>query len=201
MGVILWEFKSPVPHYAKAVILSHPIPMKVILIVLSIMALSLLFLVLKGFSGDGTPAIAQAPSAEVAPAAAAPQNAVAEMLAIVRDPATDWVETESGLKYVDLVDGNEAKPQTAQTVTVHYRGILENGKPFDSSYDRNRPFDFRLGVGQVIKGWDEGVSGMGIGGKRLLVIPPALGYGARQVGPIPENATLIFEVELLRIAS
>jgi peptidylprolyl isomerase len=173
--------------------------MKVIIVVLSIMALSLFFLVFKGFSGDPNPAaIAQEPSAEVS---TAPGDPIAEMLAIVRDSSTDWVETESGLKYVDLVQGNEAVPQIAQTVTVHYRGILKNGKPFDSSYDRNRPFEFRLGVGQVIKGWDEGFSGMGIGGKRLLVIPPELGYGSRQVGSIPENSTLIFEVELLKIAN
>jgi peptidylprolyl isomerase len=173
--------------------------MKLIIIVLSIMALSLFFLVFKGFSGDSAPpAIAQEPSAEVS---TSPTDPVAEMLAIVRDASTDWVETESGLKYVDLVQGNEANPQIAQNITVHYRGILKNGKPFDSSYDRNRPFEFRLGVGQVIKGWDEGFSGMGIGGKRLLVIPPELGYGSRKVGPIPENSTLIFEVELLKIAS
>lgn len=175
--------------------------MKVIIIVLSIMALSLIFLVFKGFSGDVSPAaIASDVSAEVSTPSST-TDPVAEMLAIVRDSSTDWVETESGLKYVDLVKGNDAIPQIAQTVTVHYRGILKNGKSFDSSYDRNRPFEFRLGVGQVIKGWDEGFSGMGIGGKRLLVIPPELGYGSRQVGSIPENSTLIFEVELLRIST
>ena len=176
--------------------------MKPILVVLSIMAICLMFLLFKGFFSNN-PTIATentaTPVVQVSPGAT--ENPVAEMLQVVRDESTDWVVTESRLKYVDLVVGEGAMPQTAQTVSVHYRGILENGKQFDSSYDRNRPFEFRLGVGQVIKGWDEGVASMKIGGKRLLVIPPDLGYGARQVGPIPENATLIFQVELLKIAA
>ena len=112
------------------------------------------------------------------------------------------VTTESGLQYEDVVEGTGAMPQSGQTVTVHYTGTLEDGTKFDSSRDRNRPFSFSIGVGQVIKGWDEGVSTMRVGGQRRLIIPPDLGYGARGAGSIiPPNATLIFDVELLRIGS
>lgn len=112
------------------------------------------------------------------------------------------VTTESGLQYEDIVEGTGAMPQNGQTVTVHYTGTLEDGTKFDSSRDRNRPFSFSIGVGQVIKGWDEGVSTMRVGGQRRLIIPPDLGYGARGAGGIiPPNATLIFDVELLRIGS
>jgi peptidylprolyl isomerase len=113
----------------------------------------------------------------------------------------DVVTTPSGLKYVDLQEGDGATPNTGQTVVVHYTGTLEDGTKFDSSRDRNRPFSFKLGVGQVIKGWDEGVGSMKVGGRRQLIIPPDLGYGARGAGGvIPPNATLIFDVELLRIS-
>ncbi|MGF1491362.1 MAG: FKBP-type peptidyl-prolyl cis-trans isomerase [Microcoleaceae cyanobacterium] len=111
------------------------------------------------------------------------------------------VTTDSGLQYVDLVEGEGAAPQPGQTVVVHYTGTLENGKKFDSSRDRNQPFQFKIGVGQVIKGWEEGVGTMKPGGRRKLVIPPDLGYGARGAGGvIPPNATLIFDVELLKVA-
>lgn len=110
------------------------------------------------------------------------------------------VTTESGLQYEDIVEGTGAMPQPGQRVTVHYTGTLENGTKFDSSRDRNRPFSFTVGVGQVIKGWDEGVGSMRVGGQRKLIIPPELGYGARGAGGvIPPNATLLFDVELLRI--
>ncbi len=107
--------------------------------------------------------------------------------------------TPSGLRITDLEVGSGAEAIAGQTVTVNYRGSLTNGKEFDSSYGRG-PFSFRLGGGQVIQGWDEGVAGMKVGGKRRLVIPPDLGYGSRGAGGvIPPDATLIFEVELLRV--
>ena len=107
--------------------------------------------------------------------------------------------TPSGLRITDLEVGSGAEAIAGQTVSVNYRGSLTNGKEFDSSYGRG-PFSFRLGGGQVIQGWDEGVAGMKVGGKRRLVIPPDLGYGSRGAGGvIPPDATLIFEVELLRV--
>ena len=108
--------------------------------------------------------------------------------------------TPSGLKYIDLEVGQGPEAKAGQTVNVHYTGWLENGTKFDSSHDRRQPFSFALGAGQVIRGWDEGVVGMKIGGKRRLTIPSNLGYGARGAGGvIPPNAILIFEVELLGV--
>ena len=112
------------------------------------------------------------------------------------------ITTPSGLQYEDTTPGTGAEAQPGQRVHVHYTGWLyENGRQgakFDSSHDRNDPFAFSLGAGMVIKGWDEGVAGMKVGGKRTLIIPPQLGYGARGAGGvIPPNATLKFDVELL----
>ena len=108
--------------------------------------------------------------------------------------------TASGLKYLDIVVGSGASPQPGQEVTVHYTGTLVDGTKFDSSVDRGQPYTFPIGLGRVIRGWDEGVMSMKIGGKRRLIVPPHLGYGARGRGPvIPPNATLIFEVELLGV--
>ncbi|MDH4152632.1 MAG: FKBP-type peptidyl-prolyl cis-trans isomerase [Nitrospira sp.] len=110
------------------------------------------------------------------------------------------VTTPSGLKYVDQVVGTGEAAVAGQNVSVHYTGWLENGKKFDSSVDRGQPFSFPLGAGRVIKGWDEGVQGMKVGGKRKLTIPSDLGYGSRGAGGvIPPNATLIFDVELLGV--
>jgi peptidylprolyl isomerase len=112
-------------------------------------------------------------------------------------------KTPSGLNYEDTQVGNGASPNRGQTCVMHYTGWLytngQKGNKFDSSVDRGEPFEFQIGVGQVIKGWDEGVSSMKVGGKRTLVIPPELGYGAKGVGGglIPGNSTLLFEVELL----
>ncbi|MBL1211307.1 FKBP-type peptidyl-prolyl cis-trans isomerase [Geminocystis sp. GBBB08] len=111
----------------------------------------------------------------------------------------------TGLKYIEIQAGDGETPKRGQKVTVHYTGYLaeegfKRGKKFDSSLDRNQPFTFTIGVGQVIKGWDEGVANMSVGTKSTLIIPPDLGYGARGAGgAIPPNSTLIFDVELLEI--
>jgi FKBP-type peptidyl-prolyl cis-trans isomerase FkpA len=110
------------------------------------------------------------------------------------------LKTASGLEYEELVVGEGASAAKGNRVSVHYTGWLTNGTKFDSSVDRGQPFEFTLGVGQVIRGWDEGVDGMCIGGKRKLTIPSDLGYGARGAGGvIPPNATLVFDVELLGV--
>jgi peptidylprolyl isomerase len=118
--------------------------------------------------------------------------------------AAETVTTPSGLKYRDEVVGTGPAPKAGQSVNVHYTGWLDEGgkqgKKFDSSRDRGQPFSFPLGQGRVIKGWDEGVASMKVGGRRTLIIPAELGYGARGAGgAIPPNATLIFDVELLGI--
>src|SRR5262245_20239949 len=110
------------------------------------------------------------------------------------------ITTSSGLQYIDQMQGTGAQAVAGKTATVHYAGWLENGKKFDSSVERGQPFTFPLGAGRVIKGWDEGVQGMKVGGKRRLTIPSSLGYGARGAGNvIPPHATLIFEIELLGV--
>jgi peptidylprolyl isomerase len=115
-----------------------------------------------------------------------------------------WEKTKSGLEYFDITEGEGAEPKKGQTCVMHYTGWLwrnnAKGKKFDSSVDRGEPFPFRIGRGEVIKGWDEGVANMKPGGKRKLLIPAKLGYGARGAGEdIPPNATLLFEVELLKV--
>lgn len=123
-----------------------------------------------------------------------------------RQPATAWeakgepVTTRSGLQYWDLAPGNGFEALRGKRVKVHYSGYFTNGQKFDSSVDRNEPLEFRVGEGEVIRGWDEGVVGMKIGGKRKLRIPPHLAYGADGMpGAIPRNATLTFDVELLAV--
>ncbi len=111
------------------------------------------------------------------------------------------IVTATGLKYTELKEGTGAEAKAGDVVQVHYTGWLENGTKFDSSLDRNQPFKFKLGAGQVIKGWDQGVAGMKVGGKRKLVIPAELGYGRQGAGGvIPPGATLVFEVELLAVS-
>jgi peptidylprolyl isomerase len=129
------------------------------------------------------------------PAASATKN---------EEKASKMIKTPSGLQYEDTVVGTGASPKTGQTCVMHYTGWLwENdakGKKFDSSVDRGQPFEFQIGRGMVIRGWDEGVSTMKVGGKRTLLIPAALGYGSRGAGGvIPPNATLLFDVELLGV--
>ena len=128
----------------------------------------------------------------VAPAATGVQNASA--------PASTMKKTPTGLQYEDLVAGSGNTPTPGKQVTVHYTGWLTNGTKFDSSLDKNQPFTFTIGKGEVVPGWDEGVMTMKLGGKRKLIIPPELGYGAAGAGGvIPPNATLVFEVILLDI--
>lgn len=107
--------------------------------------------------------------------------------------------TEGGLQAEDIVVGTGAVAVPGQTITVHYVGKLENGLVFDSSYGRGQPYSFPLGVGEVIRGWDIGVAGMKVGGKRVLVIPADLAYGSQARGAIPANSTLIFEVDLIAV--
>ena len=138
--------------------------------------------------GSAQKAAQPAPSARPQPAAAPTPTQSA--------PAVP----EKPLQKIDLVQGKGPEAKTGDNVSVHYTGTLENGEKFDSSKDRNQPFQFKLGAGRVIQGWDQGVPGMKVGGKRKLIIPPSLGYGARGAGAkIPPNSVLIFEVELLEI--
>ncbi|TAK57595.1 FKBP-type peptidyl-prolyl cis-trans isomerase [Patescibacteria group bacterium] len=115
-------------------------------------------------------------------------------------PMSKEIVTKEGLKYTDVTIGTGAVATAGKDVTVHYTGTLVNGTKFDSSVDRGEPFTFLLGSGQVIKGWDLGVVGMKVGGKRKLVIPATLAYGPNDYGPIPGNSTLLFDVELLGVA-
>ena len=194
--------------------------MRAILISFGVMLVCFVVLAIAQFSGSPKQAIAAVTSqpptqiaaiAEVAESVNQSNPLVADAT-VPETPATiagnnmtenteKTISTASGLKYVDLKEGDGAMPKTGQTVVVHYTGTLEDGTKFDSSRDRDSPFQFKLGVGQVIKGWDEGVASMKVGGRRKLIIPADLGYGSRGAGGvIPPNATLVFDVELLRIA-
>ncbi len=142
-------------------------------------------------------------SAEEAPAEEPAEEAPAEEEAGDAEAPGEpgnTVTTASGLQYIDLAEGEGDAAEAGRPVSVHYTGWLTDGTKFDSSVDRNQSFQFNLGAGQVIAGWDEGVSGMKVGGKRKLTIPPELGYGAAGAGGvIPPGATLVFDVELLEI--
>tara|TARA_B100000287_G_C20220463_1_gene617810 strand:+ start:234 stop:578 length:345 start_codon:yes stop_codon:yes gene_type:complete len=109
------------------------------------------------------------------------------------------IVTKSGLRMLEHETGDGDKPKSGQTILAHYTGYLEDGTVFDSSYKRNQPFQFPVGTGRVIKGWDEAFLDMKPGGKRTLIIPPELGYGSRQAGSIPPNSILMFDVELVEI--
>lgn len=114
-------------------------------------------------------------------------------------PVQSAQTTEVKVDMVDSVVGKGAVAENGKAITVHYTGTLTDGTKFDSSVDRKEPFTFNLGAGQVIKGWEQGILGMKVGGKRKLTIPPALAYGANAVGAIPANSTLVFDVELLEV--
>jgi FKBP-type peptidyl-prolyl cis-trans isomerase len=173
--------------------------MRGILISLGVMLLCGLAVVFYQLSGNNPTA-----TTNYSPTASAPTSTPIQTVSVTSSatPSTspaNVITTPSGLKYVEVKVGTGATAAAGQQVSVHYTGTLESGQKFDSSRDRGTPFQFNLGGGQVIKGWDEGIAGMKIGGKRKLIIPPDLGYGARGVGPIPPNATLLFDVELMGI--
>jgi peptidylprolyl isomerase len=173
--------------------------MREILVSLGVMVVCLVLVLVAQFTTPA-PANADPQPALVAMNTNKPAQPAPPMDSANSPQKTEVVTTPSGLKYEEITPGEGAMPQTGQTVEVHYTGTLENGQKFDSSRDRNQTFKFQIGTGQVIKGWDEGLSTMKVGGRRKLIIPPDLGYGARGAGGvIPPNATLLFDVELVGV--
>lgn len=187
--------------------------MREILISFAVMVVLAVFMIVAQFTNSGSEAIAAKLPATNLPIMQQPLTATTldsstanpstEAATLMADNLADdqnVITTNTGLKYVDIVEGEGATPQPGQKVTVHYTGRLVDGSQFDSSRGRG-PFSFKIGAGQVIQGWDEGLSTMKVGGQRQLIIPPELGYGSRGAGGvIPPNATLIFDVELLGIS-
>jgi FKBP-type peptidyl-prolyl cis-trans isomerase len=182
--------------------------LKAILLSVGIMLVCVLVLAFSQFTGGKENSAIAATISQTAPTTVTVNENDKSLIAsktmsdaniIANDSGANVVTTDSGLKYIELQEGTGATPSPGQKIQVHYTGTLTNGKKFDSSRDRNQPFEFNVAMGQVIKGWDEGLSTMKVGGRRQLIIPPELGYGTRGIGPIPPNSTLIFDVELLAV--
>jgi peptidylprolyl isomerase len=146
-----------------------------------------------------TEAAAPAPKSEAPKPAVAESEAAAAARKLGTATTNPVVTTATGLQYIEVKEGGGEAAQAGKTVSVHYTGWLVNGTEFDNSLDRGRPIEFVLGTGRVIRGWEEGVAGMKVGGIRKLIIPPDLGYGSRAMGPIPAGSTLIFEVQLVAV--
>lgn len=174
--------------------------MREILISFGVMVVCVVLLIVAQVTGSRDSAIAaNLIETETAPVVQVAQAADLKPMTTPNAENKETVTTASGLKYTEVVEGTGETPQNGQVVTVHYTGTLTDGTKFDSSRDRGQPFKFKIGVGQVIKGWDEGVGTMKVGGRRMLEIPAELGYGSRGIGPIPPNSTLLFDVELLKV--